>query len=88
MEGKQEHGYSGAEEERVPVAAHAIPAAEEIESSAEIEMPGLDQDQLEEVVAVTEENGEAKPVIVPELVIAADKDTIQEYEDAYLDSED
>jgi len=88
MEGKQEYGYSGAEEEKSSLATPADPEIEQIGASAEIEIPGLDQNQLEEVLVASEENGEAKPVIVPELVIAADKDTIQEYEDAYLDSED
>ncbi len=49
---------------------------------------------LEEVIALeslpevaSEENGSAIETIVPELVVAADT-TVQQYEDAYLDSED
>ena len=70
--------------------AEAIPEATE-QPGAEIidQETVLDQEKLEEgvLVSVKQDNGAAKEII-PDLVIAADKDTIQEYEDAYLDSED
>jgi small subunit ribosomal protein S2 len=92
LEGKQGQAYPGLEEEK---AALSLTEAAVLETDDQVELvlgeqaAELDQEQLEEVLAKssTEDNGEI-PVILPELVIAADKDTIQEYEDAYLDSED
>lgn len=91
LEGKQGQVSFLPEEAKEALApAEAIPEATE-QPGAEIidQETVLDQEKLEEgvLVSVKQDNGAAKEII-PDLVIAADKDTIQEYEDAYLDSED
>jgi small subunit ribosomal protein S2 len=92
LEGKQGQVNTALEEEKatLPLTDEAIlETSDQAELVAIPETAALDQEQLEEVLAASihEGNGGAKEIL-PELVIAADQDAIQEYEDAYLDSEE
>ena len=91
LEGKQGQAYTGLEEEKQALASVAVDhsVAEELEAVVATEiapevMP--EQELLDEVVAEDLGDGVLKE-IVPDLVIVADP-VVQQYEDAYLDSEE
>jgi small subunit ribosomal protein S2 len=77
LEGKQGQAYVALEDEKAALAS-TVPVPVEVQP---------EEDKLEPAPVDIEENGEVKEIL-PELVIAADQENIQKYEDAYLDSED
>jgi small subunit ribosomal protein S2 len=84
LEGKQGQAYSTVEEEKESLNAVAEAQAEVAEP---IGLSVADIAEEEELLPIKENNSEASEIL-PELVIAADQESIQKYEDAYLDSED
>ena len=93
LEGKQGQVYTAMEDEKTTISSLAEVQAPEAEEQADLsiadEINVLDEEPISEIlVASVIGSNSAAQEILPELVIAADAETIQKYEDAYLDSED